>query len=89
MARFEMNTAEMACIASAEMDGLAFLELGMMYAAGRSAPVDRVEAHKWLNIAAMRGCREAIGLRAELASEMSREEIAEAQRAARLWLTVH
>ncbi|GGH24782.1 hypothetical protein GCM10007036_31440 [Alsobacter metallidurans] len=89
MARFEMNTAEMASIAAGEMDGLAFLELGMMYAAGRSVEVDRVAAHKWLNIAAARGCRDAIPLRAEIAAEMTTAEIADAQRAARMWLTLH
>ena len=89
MARFEMSTADMASIASPEMDGVAFLELGIMYAAGRSVEVDRVAAHKWLNIAAVRGCRDALALRAEVAAEMTSAEIADAQRAARMWLQLH
>lgn len=89
MARFDMGEAGSASITAAAMDGQAFLELGILYSVGRSVPVDRVEAHKWLNIAAARGCREAVALRSELASEMSAAEIAAAQRNARLWLSVH
>jgi TPR repeat protein len=89
MARLDIAGEEMAGLASAQMDGRAFYELGVMYAAGRSVELDRVTAHKWLNIAAVRGCRDAIPLRSELASEMSSAEIAEAQRAARLWLSLH
>ena len=61
-------------------------ELGMMYAAGRTVPLDYVVAHKWLNIAAMRGHAEATRLRREIAAEMSDAEIGQAQRAARDWL---
>jgi TPR repeat protein len=89
MARLEIASDEMASLASAQMDGRAFYELGVMYAAGRAVELDRVTAHKWLNIAALRGCREAVSLRTELACEMSPTEIADAQRAARLWLSLH
>lgn len=89
MARFDMGEADSASITASAMDGEAFLELGILYSVGRSVPVDRIEAHKWLNIAAARGCREAVALRAELASEMTAIEIAAAQRNARLWLSVH
>ncbi|MFO1148872.1 MAG: SEL1-like repeat protein [Alsobacter sp.] len=89
MARVEMAGAETASMAGTAMDGRAFLDLGIMYSVGRSVPVDRIEAHKWLNIAAARGCREAIALRSELAAEMSPAEIAAAQRNARLWLSLH
>ena len=58
----------------------------MMYSVGRSVPVDFVTAHKWFNIAAMRGNADAIRLRRELADQMSEGEIAQAQRAARAWL---
>ena len=66
-----------------------FFELGMMYSTGRSVPPDLVAAHKWFNIAAMRGNAEATRLRREIASEMSEIEIAAAQRAARDWLSAH
>ena len=61
----------------------------MMYSTGRSVPTDLVTAHKWFNIAAMRGNRDAIRLRLEIAAEMSKAEIAAAQRAARDWLNAH
>lgn len=64
-------------------------ELGMMYSAGRSVPMNLIEAHKWFNLAASRGFAEAVRLRREIAGQMSEAEIAEAQRAARAWLTLH
>lgn len=67
----------------------AYLALGMASISGRDGSPDRIEAHKWFNIAAVRGCREAIERRSEVASEMTAEEIASAQRAARQWLTLH
>lgn len=87
MARLEGFSAERADLGSPAMDGWGFYELGVMYSAGREVAVDRVTAHKWLNIAAMRGCREAVALRSELAMEMTSAEIAAAQREARLWLS--
>jgi hypothetical protein len=57
-----------------------------MYSAGRDVPVDFIAAHKWFNLAAMRGNMEAIRLRREIADQMSGQEIAQAQRAARAWL---
>ncbi|MGA2892204.1 MAG: hypothetical protein ABSE22_05000 [Xanthobacteraceae bacterium] len=66
-----------------------FLQLGIMYSTGKSVPTDMVVAHKWLNLAGMHGSSEARTLRCEIASEMSSNEIAAAQRAARAWLTRH
>ena len=66
------------------------LELGMMYASGREVPVDLVTAHKWFNLAAMKGHGEAPQLRREVAAEMQDAEIElGAARAARDWLKVH
>jgi hypothetical protein len=45
-----------------------------------------VAAHKWFNLAAMRGSLAAKARRAEIALEMSAAQIADAQRAARAWL---
>lgn len=50
---------------------------------------DLITAHKWFNLAAMQGNNEARVYRAELAAEMSAEEIAEAQRQAREFLATH
>ena len=66
-----------------------FFELGMMYSTGRCGSADMVSAHKWFNIAAMCGFKDAVRLRHEIAAEMSEAEIAAAQRAARAWLTRH
>ena len=64
-------------------------QLGMMYSTGGSNSADMIAAHKWFNIAAMRGNAEAARLRREIAEEMSEAEIAAAQRAARAWVTRH
>ena len=64
-------------------------ELGMMYASGREVPVDLITAHKWFNIAAMRGHADAVRMRREIAAEMKDAEIGQAQRAARDWLKAH
>jgi hypothetical protein len=48
-----------------------------------------VSAHKWLNIAAIKGCDRAAELRADLAQTMSKVQLAEALRAAREWMTMH
>ena len=61
----------------------------MMYASGREVPVDLITAHKWFNIAAMKGHAEAAQLRREIAAEMKDAEIGQAQRAARDWLKAH
>jgi TPR repeat protein len=61
-------------------------DFGMQYATGATVAPDLVAAHKWFNLAAMRGNKEAARLRREIAAEMSPAEIAAAQRAARDWL---
>ena len=63
--------------------------LGMNYSAGAGVAVDLIEAHKWFNIAAMRGHTDAARLRREIAEQMADAEIGRAQRAARDWLKSH
>ena len=88
MARFEILDAGFGTMGStAQADIL--LELGMMYATGRDCDVDLIAAHKWLNIAAIKGSERAAALRAELARTMSKAELATALRAAREWMTMH
>lgn len=65
------------------------LELGMMYATGRDCATDLVAAHKWFNIAAIKGSARAAELRSELSATMSKIEIARALREAREWMTMH
>ena len=61
----------------------------MKYCLGRDVEQNNVIAHKWLNLAALKGNDTAKQYRLELAREMSAGEIAEAQRQARAWMTLH
>jgi TPR repeat protein len=67
----------------------ALFDLGMLYSSGRMGMVDLVSAHKWFNLAALKGRRDAIEMRREVAGMMSDVEIAMAQRAARDWAARH
>lgn len=64
-------------------------ERGLYWASGRSGVVNLVAAHKWFNLAAMKGRADAISLRREVAAMMSELEIVMAQREARAWITAH
>jgi len=65
-------------------------ERGLYWASGRSGVVNLVAAHKWFNLAALKGRVDAVTLRREIAEQMSDAEIAAAQREARAWmLTAH
>jgi uncharacterized protein len=86
MARFEIADIGCATMGEAPAGVDTFFQLGMMYSVGQSVPIDFVSAHKWFNLAAMRGNSDAIRLRREIAAQMSESEIAQAQRAARAWL---
>ena len=60
--------------------------LGLIYSTGNGGEIDLIEAHKWFNLAALRGSQPAKDCRKELADQMSSSEIAAAQKAAREWL---
>src|SRR5258708_25417979 len=47
----------------ASANGDVLFDLAMLYASGRSGPVDLVAAHKWFNLAALKGRVDAIALR--------------------------
>jgi len=64
-------------------------ERGLYWASGRSGVVNLVAAHKWFNLAALKGRTDAIAMRREVAAMMSDAEIAAAQREARAWITAH
>ena len=64
-------------------------ERGLYWASGRSGVVNLVAAHKWFNLAALKGRADAIKMRREVADQMSRDEIAVAQREARDWMMAH
>jgi hypothetical protein len=83
---FDVDTA-IAVDATAIPDVL--FERGLYWSSGRSGVVNLVAAHKWFNLAALKGRVEAIAMRREVAEMMSEAEIAAAQREARAWMTAH
>ena len=89
MARMDLNAVEQAELAAQSGAPDALFELGLLYSTGRDVEADLVTAHKWFNLAALRGNRAALDYRKELANEMSQYDVAEAQRRAREWLTKH
>ena len=89
MARITMGEPELAEITPHAATADILFELGMMYCLGRDVLQDYVTAHKWLNLAALKGSEDAKIYRRELALEMTPAQVAEAQRQARAWLTLH
>jgi TPR repeat protein len=83
---FDLETAT--AVAPSAISDLLF-ERGLYWASGRSGVVNLVAAHKWFNLAALKGRTDAIPLRREVAELMSDVEIATAQREARAWMTEH
>jgi TPR repeat protein len=89
MARFDFSAADVADVAAPAGGADALFQLGLMYCAGRDVDVDLIEAHKWFNLAAMRGNDDAKVYRLELSREMSKQQISAAQKRAREWLKLH
>ena len=79
---FVRHTAAMAEEGIAESQ----YDLGLMYSTGKGVPLDYVTAHKWFNLAALRGVAEARDHRAELAGQMSADDVNAALRMARGWI---
>jgi uncharacterized protein len=67
----------------------ALFERGLYWASGRAGVVNLVAAHKWFNLAALKGRSDAIAFRREVAELMSESEIAAALSEARAWMTAH
>ena len=64
----------------------ALYNLGLAYSTGQGVVQDYVAAHKWFNLAAMRGSDVAKNWRNQIAGEMNAGQIAQAQKLAREWL---
>jgi hypothetical protein len=64
-------------------------ECGLYWSSGRSGVVNLIAAHKWFNLAALKGRNDAVQMRREVAEQMSDVEIAAAQREARDWMKAH
>jgi TPR repeat protein len=63
-----------------------FYRIGLIYSEGMGVVVDVLAAHKWFNLAASRGHRDARIYRQEMAEMMSAADVIKAQRAAREWM---
>ncbi|MBZ0162334.1 MAG: sel1 repeat family protein [Notoacmeibacter sp.] len=88
MARFDIHELGSGAMDATTQADILF-ELGMMYATGRDCEMDLVAAHKWFNIAAIKGSARAAALRAEMAGQLSKGDLAKALREAREWMTMH
>lgn len=89
MARISMSEPALAEITPNAATADILFELGMMYCLGRDVLQDYVTAHKWFNLAALKGNDDAKFYRRELAQEMTAAQVADAQRQARAWMTMH
>lgn len=88
MARIELENADMAGLGAGTNADIIF-EMGLAFASGRNGEMDLVSAHKWLNIAAIKGSARAAAMRTEIAQTMTKPELASALRQARQWMTEH
>ena len=86
MARLDFSSRDVIEFAAQGGQPDALFELGLIYCTGRDVKIDLVEAHKWFNLAAMRGNEEAKHYRSELSRDMSKSDVAIAQKRAREWL---
>lgn len=87
MARMDVSSRETVEYAAQGGQPDALFELGLSFCTGRDGIVDLIQAHKWFNIAALRGNDEAKRYRLEVARDMSKSEIVLAQKLAREWLS--
>ncbi|UAK23492.1 hypothetical protein [Sphingomonas nostoxanthinifaciens] len=68
-------------------DGPALFDWGLACSVGSGGvELDLIEAHKWFNLAALAGDERGAEWRADIAATLSRADIREAQRRARLVL---
>ena len=86
MARLDFSSRDTIEFAAQGGQPDALFELGLIYCTGRDGTVDLVQAHKWFNLAAMRGSEEAKQYRLELSRDMSKTDVARAQKLAREWM---
>jgi len=76
-------------LAAEQGDARAQTNLGSMYTEGRGVPQDFVQAHMWFNLAAAQGHESAKQGHDRTASQMTVNQIAEAQRMVREWMAKH
>lgn len=88
MARVDYEISELNGV-GLDASGEVFFQLGLSNAIGETGEPDLIAAHKWFNLAAMKGNREAAVRRQELACEMTKLDVSRAQREAREWMRLH
>ena len=76
-------------IAATQGDTRAQFGLGLLYALGLGVTQDYVQSHMWLNLGSMRGDKDAIKNRNNIAELMTPAQVAKAQRLAREWMEKH
>ncbi|WP_084398863.1 SEL1-like repeat protein [Henriciella aquimarina] len=62
--------------------------VGLAYSTGVGVNADMVAAHKWFNLAVLKGSEDAREYRQQIADMLSSEEIKQALRSARDWLNL-
>ena len=87
MAFTDVETAQAHQAVFADPTGEDLCKLGILYSTGQGGEIDYIEAHKWFNLAALMGSETAKYYRQEISDQMSTNEVAAAQRAAREWLS--
>ena len=88
MARIEFHASELNGVGQ-DATGDVFFQLGLSHSIGDNGEPDLIAAHKWFNLAAMKGNSAAAVRRQELTCEMSSAEVSKAQRQAREWIRLH
>ena len=63
-------------------------KVGLAYSTGVGVDADMVQAHKWFNLAALKGSEEAKEYRQQMVDLLSSEEIKQALKSARDWLNL-
>jgi TPR repeat protein len=63
-------------------------KVGLAYSTGVGVDVDMVEAHKWFNLAVLKGSEEARDYRQQISDMLSSEEVKLALKSARDWLSL-
>ena len=85
MSQDEAEAARWYRLAAEQGTAIAQNNLGVMYANGLGVPQDDVTAYMWFNLAAATGDEDARTAREDVATRMTREQVAEAQARAREW----
>ena len=73
---------------TSDASGEDLYRIGLAYSTGVGVDADMVAAHKWFNLAVLKGSEEAKEYRQQMADILSREEIKAALKSARDWLSL-